>query len=260
MVTGGANLENNKGECLLSGLELLIALAAVLVGATIMGTVSFGMGLVVTPILLLFLAPQSAVVVVNGIILILLSAVLFNTRRHFDLSLMWKLGAGGVIAAPIGVLALSSANPTLLRITIAVAILFLGILSLFDVQIPLAKRKSAGFYFGFLTSLSVSALSIGGPLAVIYVIAQNWPREVMRVALAYFFVSSYAVAFVVYAAVGLTDRDTLINIGLLVPALAVGFGLATRLVRRINESVFRYVAIAVIITGSVALLVREFAL
>jgi len=50
---------------LLSGLELIIVMVAVFVGATVMGTVSFGMGLVVAPVLLLFLAPQSAVVVVN---------------------------------------------------------------------------------------------------------------------------------------------------------------------------------------------------
>lgn len=242
---------------MLSGLELLIALLAVLVGATVMGTVSFGMGLVVAPILLLFLVPQSVVIIVNGIILILLLGVLFNTRRHFDLGLMWKFGVGGMIAAPIGVLALNTANPTALRITIAVAILFLGALSLFNVQIPLARHRSAGFFFGFLTSLSVSSLSIGGPLGAIYVIAQGWPREVMRAGLAFFFVVSYIVAFIFYAAVGLIDRDILVNIGLLIPALIAGFALATVLVRHMNEGVFRYVAIAVIITGSVTLLVRE---
>ena len=67
---------------MLSALELLIALAAVAVGATIMGAVSFGMGLTVAPVLLLFLPAQDAIVVVNAIIPILLSFVLLTTRRH----------------------------------------------------------------------------------------------------------------------------------------------------------------------------------
>ena len=66
---------------MLSGFEWLIALLAVFAGATVMGTVSFGMGLVVAPVLLLFLAPQSAVVVVNAIIGIVCCFVLAQARR-----------------------------------------------------------------------------------------------------------------------------------------------------------------------------------
>jgi len=49
----------------------------------------------------------------------------------------------------------------------------------------------------------------------------------------------------------------LTNIGLLVPGLIAGFGLAMFLVRRMNEKGFRYAAILVIITGSLLLLGRE---
>ncbi|GIS83567.1 MAG: hypothetical protein CM1200mP15_21990 [Dehalococcoidia bacterium] len=43
---------------MLQGLELIISLVAVFVGATVMGTVSFGLALVVAPVLLIFLDPQ----------------------------------------------------------------------------------------------------------------------------------------------------------------------------------------------------------
>ena len=51
--------------------------------------------------------------------------------------------------------------------------------------------------------------------------------------------------------------STLANIGILVPGLLAGFGLASLIVRRINEAVFRYAAIGVIIAGSLMLLGRE---
>jgi len=242
---------------LLSGLELMIALVAVFVGATVMGTVSFGMGLVVVPVLLLFLAPQPAVVVVNSIIAIVLVLVLVQVRHSLSLKLVGGMTLGGLIAVPIGVLALRSADPTLLRIVIAVAILALGALSLFNIQIPLTRRRFSGPVFGFLTSISVTTLSIGGPLAAIYVIAQKWPPDTMRASLAFYFLISYLLAFALYAWAGLVDRETLVNIGLLTPALLAGFGLATLIVKRINERVFRYAAIAVIITGGVVLLMRE---
>lgn len=242
---------------MLSGLELLIALVTVFVGATVMGTVSFGLGLVVAPVLLLFIAPQSAVVIVNTIIAILLALVLIQVRHHLNLRRVWGMTLGGLAAVPVGVLALSSANPATLRITIAVVILVLGGLSLFNIQIPMARRTGAGPVFGFFTSLSVTALSIGGPLAAIYVIGQRWPREAMRASLAFYFLLADLLAFVLYYLVGLVDLDTLANIGLLVPGLLLGFALASFIAPRINEGVFRYVVVAVIITGSLVLLVRE---
>ena len=81
---------------MLSGLELIIVMVAVFVGATVMGSVSFGMGLVVAPVLLLFLAPQSAVVVVNSIIAIVLVLVLVQVRHNLDLKLLRGMPLGGL--------------------------------------------------------------------------------------------------------------------------------------------------------------------
>lgn len=242
---------------MLTGLELLIALLAVLAGATIMGTVSFGMGLVVAPVLLLFLEPKAAIVTVNAIIPILLTFVLLTTWRHLQFSLLKGMAVGGIVAVPLGVLVLGSANPTVLRLTIGAAILCLGIMNLLNIQLPLARRPGSGLLVGFLTSLSITTLSIGGPLAAAYIVAQNWEREEMRAALAFYFLCSYIVAFALYAATGLVDRDTLVNIALLVPSLVAGFGIGALLARRMNTAVFRYVAIGVIITGSVVLLGQE---
>ena len=67
---------------MLSGLELIIALFAAFVGATVMGTVGFGYGLVLAPVLRLFLEPESGVIVVNGVITGLVASVVVRTYRH----------------------------------------------------------------------------------------------------------------------------------------------------------------------------------
>lgn len=222
-----------------------------------MGTVSFGLGLVVAPILLLFVAPQSTVVMVNSLIAILLLIVLINTRSHFDLRLIAGTAVGGLVAVPIGVLALDTASPAILRIAIGVVILCLAPLAITNVELPLAQRRITGPVVGFLTSLSVTTLSIGGPLVAIYVLARRWPPQVMRASLAFYFLVADILAFVLYAQAGMVDRDTLANIGLLIPSVLLGFGLATLLVRRMDTRVFRYVAATVIIVGGTVLLGRE---
>ena len=242
---------------MLSGFEWLIALLAVFAGATVMGTVSFGMGLVVAPVLLLFLAPQAAVVVVNAIIGIVCCFVLAQARRSFHLRPMMGMALGGLGGVPLGALLLNEAPPHVLRITIALVILVLGAMHLFNIRIPMTQRRYSGVVFGFLTSLSITTLSIGGPLAAAYVLSQGWEPNRMRASLSFYFLAVYVPAFLVYLAWGLVDLDTLANIGLVLPGMVAGFGLATLIVKRINEGVFRYVAIAVIITGSMVLLVRE---
>lgn len=242
---------------MLSGLELVAALAIVFVGATVMGTVSFGLGLVVAPILLLFIAPQSAVVTVNSLIAILLLIVLINTRKHFDLRLIAGTTVGGLVAVPIGVLALDTASPAILRIAIGIVILCLAPLAIANVELPLSRHRATGPVIGFLTSLSVTTLSIGGPLVAIYVLARRWPPQVMRASLAFYFLVADILAFGLYTQAGLVGRDTLANIGMLIPSVLLGFGLATLLVRRMDTRVFRYVAVTVIVVGGTVLLGRE---
>ena len=98
------------------------------------------------------------------------------------------MALGGLVATPIGVLALDIASPAVLRLTIAMVIIVLAVLSLFRVPLPFADRRLAGPALGFLTSLSVTTLSIGGPLVAIYAVTRGWSPPVMRATLAFYFV------------------------------------------------------------------------
>ncbi len=243
---------------MLTGPELFFGILAVIAAATVIGTVGFGFGLVAVPVLLLYLEPQQAVVVSNSLIAIMMAMVLVRTWRHLKLRASIGLVLAGIAATPIGVLALNSASPSALRITIAIAIISLGLFSLSSVQLPFAQRRPAGPIFGFLTSLAVTTIGIGGPLGAIYAIAQRWKSETVRAVLALFFLTSDIVAFALYAATGLVGRDTLANIGVMVPGVLIGFGLSAVLVNRINERIFRHAVIAVILIAGGVILTREF--
>ena len=153
---------------------------------------------------------------------------------------------------------LDNASPAILRIAIGVVILCLAPLAIANVELPLAQRRMTGPMIGFLTSLSVTTLSIGGPLVAIYALARRWPPQVMRASLAFYFLVADILAFGLYTQAGMVDRNTLANIGMMIPSLLLGFGLATVLSRRMDIRVFRYVAVTVIIVGGSILLGREF--
>ncbi len=244
---------------MITGQELVFALVVVSVGALVLGTVSFGFGLSVTPVLLLMLDAKPTVVVVNCLTGLLLIMVLTQTWRHLNLRVSGGLVLGGVVATPVGVLTLNFADPGTLKIIIAVLILVLGLLSLTDIKLPLSQHRLSGPVFGFGTSLAVTSISIGGPLAAAYAIGQRWDPQAVRASLALLFLTANTVAFALYTATGMVDRDTLVNIAVLVPGLFVGFAMATLVVGQINERAFRYVAVAVILAGGSVLLGREVA-
>ena len=242
---------------MLEGLDLIISLVAVFVGATVMGTVSFGLALVVAPVLLIFLDPQSVVIIANLLIVILLAMVFIKVRRHLQISQLYGMLSGGLCAVPVGVFALKIANPSVLRILIGILILILGFSLLFKSEIALARTKKSGFFFGFLGSLSITSLSIGGPVAAAYVIAQKQSPNSMRASLSFFFLTTYTLAFILYFLTGLIDMKSVINTAFLIPGLIAGFLVANLIVNKINADTFRYVAIGLILIGGAVLLLRE---
>ena len=121
----------------------------------------------------------------------------------------------------------------------------------------LARTKKSGFFFGFLGSLSITSLSIGGPVAAAYVIAQKQSPNSMRASLSFFFLTTYTLAFILYFLTGLIDMKSVINTAFLIPGLIAGFLVANLIVNKINADTFRYVAIGLILIGGAVLLLRE---
>ena len=238
-------------------LELGISLLVVTVAGVVLGTVSFGFGIVATPPLLLLLEAKTAIVVVNTHTTILISLVLLTTWRHLDWSKSKGLIAGGLLGTPVGVFLLNVAEPSLLRIIIGGVIVVLGLLSLREMNLPIATFPGSGLFFGFITCLAVTAFSIGGLIGAVYAIAQKWPAQTLRASLAAMFVLSGVVSVALYAFTGLYSPGTVIMVGLTAPGVLAGFGLAGLLVGRLNEKAFRYVVIAMVVLGGSMLLVRE---
>ncbi len=245
------------GTELTGPLELSLALLIITGAAVVFGTVSFGMGVVGTPPLLLLIDAKTAIVVINTHTALISFLVLLTTWRHLDLRKSKGLIAGGLLGTPLGVLLLNVAEPSQLRIIIGGLIVLLGLLNLREINFPFATFPGSGLLFGFITCLAVTAISIGGVLAAVYVLAQKWPAQTVRASLAALFVLSGITQVILYAASGLYTADTGVMVGLTVPGVLVGFGLAGLLVGRLNERAFRYVVVALVIFGGSVLLAKE---
>ena len=244
---------------MLFGWELAVILAAMLLGSFVFSAVGFGMALAMAPILLLVLAPREVVVLSNAMIVVATLLILLQTWRSFRWRQSWLFIVSGLPPVPLGVLLLSVAAPTALRLSIVSLILIIAVLTLFNVRLTVARTRWGAVGFGFTTTLLTTTLSIGGPVAAIYAIEQDWPRETMRATLAVYFLLAGVLGLALYFVVGLIPRELEYEMAIGVPVVVIGSTLGGWLARRMSLRIFRYAVLFVIIGGSTSLLIRELA-
>ena len=242
---------------MLMGWELALGLVAMFFGAIVLGTISFGLGTVAMPFLLLILLPQDAVVIATAMIILTTGLTVAQTWRHLRLRETWAFIVAGLPPVPVGVFLLHEFHPTALRVVIAGVVLTVGVMSLFSIRLPGARRRWMAPAIGSATTLMVTTFAVGAPLAALYSIEQDWSRDTIRATLALYFLLAAALGMVLFAVTGLVDIGIAQNIGVLAVAVLAGSGVAAVVARRISLRVFRYVVVAVTVAGSISLLVRE---
>ena len=218
--------------------------------------------MVATPVLLLVLDPQTAVVMLNAVSVPITGLLVWQTRRHLNVRDSLPIILLGLAGALVGAYVLSTSGDRVLRLSIVVLIILLAAATAFN---PARLRgrvpypKVVGGLIGFFVGVMLGSLAIGGPLLVLFVLSRGWDRHSIRAFLSLYLFVIMVSATVGYIPAGLfTQERTMLTLVALPPAL-LGFWLGNRLAGRMNEGLFRRVAIGVIVASSVSVLVRELA-
>ena len=223
--------------------EMVVAVVTMLVGATVFSTMGFGIGMTTTPFLLFVFEPQTVVVMVNTVTILLLVLIIRQTRAVLPFREMTGISAAGLLAVPIGVFFLSSATSTTLRVSITALILVLAVLTLFNRRLRLPKPPLVGLLLGFVVSLLLTSLGIGGPLMVLFLLTREWTRDAIRGGLALYFLVVEGAAVIGYGVAGLFTAERVVLILIVTVPVLAGFGIAAFVVRRMNERLFRHAVV-----------------
>ena len=237
--------------------QTLVAAALVFVGALVFCTVGFGIGVTSIPPLLLLLDPQTAVVLINTVSLFMFALVIWQTRRHIPARQLLPIAVAGLAGVPVGVFILKDADAAVLRIAIAALIIALTLLAAFNARWALPKSTVIGMCVGFVVSVILNAFGVGGALMALALLSRRLSPYALRGSLSLYFIVVEGAGVVGYGVGGLLTQERLLLIAVAVIPVALGFGAATLIVRRINETAFRRLVIASIIITSMMVLVRE---
>jgi len=236
----------------------IVITSLVLMGAAfVIGAIGFGFGLTTSPILLLILDPQTVVVVINAVAILAFALVLVETRQHLRNRELAPMGTAAVLGTPIGVFALSTLDPSALRITIGVLVLILTALVVFNAEWRVPYPRITGPILGVVSSAFTTGLAIGGPILVLFFLGRGMDRQNVRASMAFFFTIMYIAAAVGYAIQGLFTTERLILVVAAAPAVGLGYWIAIRLTGRMNEKVFRTTVVVVVVISSLVVIGRE---
>ena len=243
----------------LSVTQLLLVAVFVFAGALVFCTVGFGIGVTAIPPLLLLVDPQTAVVLINTVSVFMFSLVIWQTRQHIPLRRTLPIIAAGLVGVPVGILILRDADSALLRIAIAAFIIALTLLAALNTRWTLPKSMPVGLSVGFVVSVMLNAFGVGGALLALALLSRRLSSRALRGSLSLYFLVIEGAGVVGYGVAGLLTEQRILLIGVSALPVALGFGVALLILRRINETMFRRLVMATIIITSMVALVKELA-
>lgn len=210
---------------------LLLAGLSIVVAALVQGTLGLGLSLVAAPVVAL-LDPT----LMPGGMLVLGMVMPAMTLMHEWRHVVWRqaswLTGARVVTTPLGVLVLGWLPARAIGAVVGTVVLAAVALTAWRLELRASRRNLV--IAGAVAGVSGTAASIGGPPAA--VVLQHEQGSRLRAALAAFFLIGSIVSLCALAIGGqLTQHQLLYGVAW-IPALAIGFGLAVPLQRRLHGS------------------------
>ena len=234
----------------MTGTETLYFVLITCTGVMVQSVVGFGGALLSIPLFVLFIDPRQAVPTYNLTMLLVELMLLIDTWRNVVWIRVFKLLAGAFIGVPIGAYALAILPANLMVAIISILTMLFVTLLMFKTQAQIPETIATQMGVGFCSGLLGGAISISGPPIVIFGLAREWPKDVFRSTLLAFFFFLSILALVWFGRFGLFSRQSVsMSLAAFVPVMLVGH-VGIHIKRRISETVFRNVVMAIIILVS----------
>ncbi|MEH6629800.1 MAG: sulfite exporter TauE/SafE family protein [Halopseudomonas aestusnigri] len=205
---------------------LLILYFAISIGTAIQISTGIGLGLFSGPALLLYLPPNSAILISICLNILLSIPLAFQEREEILWSILKLLTFGVFIGIPLGWLAIQLLDKEILQLMMAAVILFVAYLllklrsSTSARQIKPSQRTT--FAGGGVAGFMSGCLAIPGPVAMWTLLQQGYAAQEVRATMRILYIFAYGTAFLFHTALNKNLVSDVHLLGQLFPALLIG--------------------------------------
>jgi uncharacterized membrane protein YfcA len=230
---------------------LLLAGFSIVLAALVQGTLGLGLSLIAAPVVALLdpsLMPGGMLVL--G--MVMPSMTLAHEWRHVAWRQAGWLTGARIATTPLGVLVLGSLSAPAIGVVVGAVVLAAAGLTAWRFEVRATPRNLV--IAGAVAGVSATAASIGGPPAAVVLQHEQGPR--LRATLAAFFMIGSIVSLAALALGGELTHHQLVYGVSWIPALAIGFGLAVPLQRRMHGPRVRRAVLLLAALSSIAVILR----
>jgi uncharacterized membrane protein YfcA len=229
-----------------------IVAVAIILASCMQASIGFGMGMLAAPIVAIV---DPGLIPGTLIMLATLLTIFVVVREHQDIDLSgtgWAL-VGRVPGTIAGALLLAALPERALAMVLAGVVLVGVALTSFG-WIPVPHRRNL-VLAGATSGVLGTATSIGGPpMALVW---QNTTGARLRGTMSGFFLVGSLMSIGALTLTGAVDGHTVSSFAVLMPAVAVGFGLSRLVNHLLDPQRQRWVAIVISAVGAIVLIVRQ---
>lgn len=232
--------------------EIAAAVVVMAAGASVQGSVGFGLNVVAAPILIqidpdLVPGPLLAAALVMSLLVARRDRVGIN-RSALTWALLGRV-PGSVLGAFLLVEVFSAWG---LSVFLASVILVGAALSVAPIHLPQGRRVIA--FGGFVSGVAGTTTGVGGPPVALTL--QHIPPRQIRGTMSVYFLLGASLSLALLAAWGQFGTRHLLGVAILVPGQLVGYLLSGRLVRVLDRGYSRPVLLVISVAAALSLLVR----
>ncbi|WP_229672810.1 sulfite exporter TauE/SafE family protein [Citricoccus zhacaiensis] len=232
---------------------------AVLIGCMIQRTSGMGVGLVVSPVLVLLIGPVAGILMTNVIAVASSSLMTLAVRADIDWRRYLQIAPVVVIGSVPAALLLSTAGTGLLEVVFGIVLLIaVGGTALLP-ALPEAPLARAGIATGIAGGFLNTAVGVASPALLVYARVTNWAHRPFAATLQPLFLTMAVVSIATKSVVGLGSATGMPSWPLIIAVVAsvpVGVLIGGPVARRVPPTAAKRLAVTIVVLGSCATLIR----
>ena len=233
-----------------------LASIAVLAGGVLRGYAGFGASMFWVASLSLIYAPAEVVPTVLALEVVASLMLLPGAAPHVEWrSMSWMLSST-LLTMPAGVLLLTVVPERPMRVVVALVILLATLATARGVDLAGGGGRRAELVAGAVSGVVNGSTGIGGPPAVLFYFSASRAVTGGRATLVAYFLAMDGAGLALMAVAGLVDWSVLVHAAVFTPLAIVGVAVGKRLFTRHGERGFRKMIVLILLTLSVAILLR----
>ena len=234
----------------------IILTIGIIFAASFFSTVSgFGFALVAMPVLTLVMSVKAAVIFVLLLHLVLRAITMYRVREGYDKATVILTTLGSVVGMLPGSWVLKVLPAAQLEVFLGAVLVVATVLLSLQFTLPIKNKPCGRFAAGILSGFFGASTSVSGPPLVLYFINEKLPKDVMRANMIWFFgLSGFLTVLVNYFygnVSGTIDWSLLLYT---IPVMLLAIWLGEKFFYRLNQHLFRKLALAVVLVGALMLL------